>query len=330
MPDLVLVSVVAIVLLAVVFDFSNGFHDAANSIATVVSTRVLSPRVAVIWAAAFNFLAFLIFKSHVANTVGKIVDPAVVSEAVVFAGWSAINAASLQKTVLFIVLSPLFGMVLGFLIMLANLWAFRRATPRRVGGLFRRLQLVSAAAFSLGHGGNDAQKTMGIISALLVGAGYLHLEPNGNLPIPFWIVLLAYGAIALGTLSGGWRIIKTLGQRITALKPIGGFSAETAAATSLYLATFLGVPVSTTHTITGAIVGVGATRRLSAVRWGVARRIVWAWVATIPAAGLVAAATFWVVTAYHLLAILVAAAVVVAFATFGRRLWRSPAGAEGR
>ncbi len=367
MPDLVLVTVVAIVLLALVFDFSNGFHDAANSIATVVSTRVLTPRVAVIWAAAFNFLAFLIFKSHVANTVGKIVDPAVVSEAVVFAslvgavawnlttwwlglptssshaliggfvgagmakaGWSVINAASLQKTVLFIVLSPLFGMVLGFLLMLANLWAFRRATPRRVDGLFRRLQLLSAAAFSLGHGGNDAQKTMGIISALLVGSGYLHLEPNGDLPIPFWIVLLAYGAIAFGTLSGGWRIVKTLGQRITALKPIGGFSAETAAAASLYLATFLGVPVSTTHTITGAIVGVGATRRLSAVRWGVAGRIVWAWVATIPAAGLVAAATFWVVTAHHLLVILVAAAVVVAVGTLGQRLWRSPGGASSR
>jgi PiT family inorganic phosphate transporter len=366
MPDARLSAVVAIVLLAVLFDYSNGFHDAANSIATVVSTRVLSPRIAVIWAAAFNFLAFLIFKSHVANTVGKTVDPHVVSEAVVFAGltgavawnfttwwlglptssshaliggfvgaglakagWAVINAASLQKTVLFIVLSPLLGLVLAFVLMLANLWLFHRATPRRVDGLFRRLQLVSAAAFSLGHGGNDAQKTMGIVSALLVGAGYLHLEPNGDLPIPFWIVLLAYGAIALGTLSGGWRIVKTLGQRITALKPIGGFSAETAAATSLYLATFLGIPVSTTHTITGAIVGAGSTRRLSAVRWGVAGRIVWAWVATIPAAGLVAAAVYWAVTAHRLLVVVTVAAVVGAVATLGPRLWRSPVGAEG-
>jgi PiT family inorganic phosphate transporter len=357
MPDLVLVSVVAIVLLALAFDFSNGFHDAANSIATVVSTRVLTPRVAVVWAATFNFVAFLVFQTHVANTVGKIVDPAVVSEAVVFAGlvgavawnfttwwlglptssshaliggfvgagvakagWAVINAASLRKTVLFIVLSPLFGMVLGFLLMLANLWLFRRATPARVDGLFRRLQLVSAAAFSLGHGGNDAQKTMGIISALLVGAGYLRLEPNGDLPIPFWIALLAYGAIALGTLSGGWRIVRTLGQRITALKPVGGFSAETAAASSLYLATFLGIPVSTTHTITGAIVGVGSTRRLSAVRWGVAGRIVWAWVATIPAAGLVAAVVYAVtVSRFAVVALALAAAALAAAVIAGRR-----------
>jgi PiT family inorganic phosphate transporter len=357
MPDLVLVSVAAIVLLALLFDFSNGFHDAANSIATVVSTRVLTPRVAVVWAATFNFVAFLVFHTHVANTVGKIVDPAVVSEAVVFAGlvgavawnfttwwlglptssshaliggfvgagvakagWAVINAASLRKTALFIVLSPLFGMVLGFLLMLANLWLFRRATPARVDGLFRRLQLVSAAAFSLGHGGNDAQKTMGIISALLVGAGYLRLEPNGDLPIPFWIVLLAYGAIALGTLSGGWRIVRTLGQRITALKPVGGFSAETAAASSLYLATFLGIPVSTTHTITGAIVGVGSTRRLSAVRWGVAGRIVWAWVATIPAAGLVAAVVYAVtVSRFAVVALALAAAALAAAVIAGRR-----------
>ncbi|HYY81225.1 MAG TPA: inorganic phosphate transporter [Actinomycetes bacterium] len=366
MPDARLSAVVAIVALAALFDYSNGFHDAANSIATVVSTRVLTPRVAVVWAAAFNFLAFLVFKAHVANTVGKTVDPHVASEAVVFAGlvgavawnfttwwlglptssshaliggfvgagmakagWSVINAASLQKTVLFIVLSPLLGFALGFLLMFANLWTFHRATPRRVDGLFRRLQLLSAAAFSLGHGGNDAQKTMGVVSALLVGSGYLHLQPNGDLPIPFWIVLLAYGAIAFGTLSGGWRIVKTLGQRITALKPIGGFSAETAAASSLYLATFLGIPVSTTHTITGAIVGTGSTRRLSAVRWGVAGRIVWAWVATIPAAGLIAAITYWLATAHHLLLLLVAAAVVAAVVTLGRRLWRQPVGVGG-
>jgi PiT family inorganic phosphate transporter len=205
--------------------------------------------------------------------------------------------------------------------MLANLWLFRKSTPARVDGLFRRLQLVSAAAFSLGHGGNDAQKTMGIISALLVGAGYLHLEANGDLPIPPWVAIAAYSAISLGTLSGGWRIVKTLGQRITALKPVGGFSAETAAACSLYLATFLGIPVSTTHTITGAIVGVGSTRRLSAVRWGVAGRIVWAWVLTIPAAGLIAAVTYAITVSPFAVAALVlaAAAVLAAVVAAGRR-----------
>jgi PiT family inorganic phosphate transporter len=290
--------------------------------------------------------------------VGKTVDPEVVSEAVIFAGlvgavtwnfltwwlglptssshaliggfagagvakagFSVLNAASLEKTVLFIAVSPLLGMILGFTLMLANLWLFRRATPARVDSLFRRLQLLSAAAFSLGHGGNDAQKTMGIIAALLVGAGYLKLEPNGDLPVPPWVVIAAYSAISLGTLSGGWRIVKTLGQRITALKPVGGFSAETAAAISLYLATFLGIPVSTTHTITGAIVGVGATRRLSAVRWGVARRIVWAWVLTIPAAGLIAAVTYAITVSPFALAALVlaAAAVLAAVVAAGRR-----------
>jgi inorganic phosphate transporter, PiT family len=332
MLDVTLASVIALVCLAAVFDYSNGFHDAANSIATVVSTRVLSPRLAVVWAAFFNFIAFLVFKTHVANTVGTIIDPNVVSEAVVFgglvgaiawnlttwwlglptssshaliggvvgagmakAGWSVVNTASFSKTVIFIVVSPLLGMSFAFVLMLALMWLFKGATPRRVDHVFRRLQLVSAAAFSLGHGGNDAQKTMGIISALLVGAGYLHLGANGKLPVPFWVVLLANGAIALGTLSGGWRIVKTLGQKITALKPIGGFSAETAAATSLYLATFLGIPVSTTHTITGAIVGAGSTRRLSAVRWGVAGRIVWAWVITIPASAIIAAIAYWLV-----------------------------------
>jgi PiT family inorganic phosphate transporter len=349
MPDLALLSVIAIVILALVFDFTNGFHDAANSIATVVSTRVLTPRIAVLWAAFFNFAAYFVFHTEVANTVGKTVDSNVVSEAVIFAGlvgaiswnlltwwlglptssshaliggfagagiakagFSVLNAASLEKTALFIVLSPVFGMALGFLLMLANLWLFRRATPARVDSLFRRLQLVSAAAFSLGHGGNDAQKTMGIISALLVGAGYLQLEPNGDLPVPAWVVLSAYTAISLGTLSGGWRIVKTLGQRITALKPVGGFSAETAAACSLYLATFLGVPVSTTHTITGAIVGVGATRRLSAVRWGVAGRIVWAWILTMPAAAIMAAVIYVITVSPLALAALVLGAVAVA------------------
>jgi PiT family inorganic phosphate transporter len=357
MPDLALLSVITIVMLALVFDFTNGFHDAANSIATVVSTRVLTPRMAVVWAALFNFVAFLVFQTAVANTVGKIVDPSVVSEAVIFAGlvgaiaWNfltwwlglptssshaliggfagagvakaglgVLDASSLEKTILFIPLSPLFGMALGFLLMLASMWIFRRSSPARVDGLFRRLQLLSAAAFSLGHGGNDAQKTMGIIAALLVGAGYLQLEPNGDLPVPLWVVLSAHAAIALGTLSGGWRIVKTLGQRITDLKPVGGFSAETAAACSLYLATFLGIPVSTTHTITGAIVGVGATRRLSAVRWGVARRIVWAWVLTIPAAGAIAAVTYAItVSAFALAALVLAALAVVAAIVAARR-----------
>ena len=361
MPDLALLGVITIVVLALVFDFTNGFHDAANSIATVVSTRVLTPRMAVIWAALFNFVAFLVFQTHVANTVGKTVDSAVVSEAVIFAGlvgaiaWNfltwwlglptssshaliggfagagvakagfgVLDAGSLEKTILFIPLSPLFGMALGFVLMLGSLWTFRRSSPARVDGLFRRLQLLSAAAFSLGHGGNDAQKTMGIIAALLVGAGYLQLEDNGDLPVPLWVVLAAHAAIALGTLSGGWRIVKTLGQRITALKPVGGFSAETAAACSLYLATALGIPVSTTHTITGAIVGVGATRRLSAVRWGVAGRIVWAWVLTIPAAGLIAAVTYAITVSPFALAALVlaAASVVAAVVVAGRRAGR--------
>jgi inorganic phosphate transporter, PiT family len=364
MPDLALVSVVAIVLLALVFDFTNGFHDAANSIATVVSTRVLTPRLAVVWAAFFNFVAFLVFQTAVANTVGKTVDPAVVSEAVIFAGlvgavgWNfltwwlglptssshaliggfagagiakagfgALDLGSLEKTILFIPLSPLFGLSLGFVLMLASMWIFHRSTPARVDGLFRRLQLLSAAAFSLGHGGNDAQKTMGIIAALLVGAGYLELQPNGDLPVPLWVVLAAHAAIALGTLSGGWRIVKTLGQRITALKPVGGFSAETAAACSLYLATYLGIPVSTTHTITGAIVGVGATRRLSAVRWGVAGRIVWAWVLTIPAAAAIAAVTYAITVSPFALAALVLAAiaVVAALVIAGRRTARRTA-----
>jgi PiT family inorganic phosphate transporter len=369
MPDLVLLSVIAIVLLALVFDFTNGFQDAANSIATVVSTRVLTPRMAVIWATFFNFAAFFVFHTAVANTVGKTVDPAVVSEAVVFAGlvgamaWTflfrwlglptssshaiiggfagagvakagfgVLNAASVEKTILFIFLSPLIGMALGYLLMLANMWLFHRATPARVDNLFRRLQLVSAAAFSLGHGGNDAQKTMGIISALLVGAGYLKLEADGSLPMPLWVVFAAYTAISLGTLAGGRRVVKTLGQRITALKPVGGFSAETAAACSLYLATHLGIPVSTTHTITGAIVGVGSTRRLSAVRWGVAGRIVWAWLLTIPAAAVMAAVAYAITVSPFALAALALAAVLVvaALVVAGRRTTRrAPAPTSG-
>jgi PiT family inorganic phosphate transporter len=363
MPDPALLAIIATVALALVFDYTNGFHDAANSIATVVSTRVLTPRVAVIWAATFNFVAFLVFHTEVANTVGKTVDPTVVSEAVIFAGlvgaiawnfltwwlglptssshaliggfagagiakagFSSLDASSLEKTILFIPLSPLIGMALGFGLMLGSLWLFQRSRPAKVDGLFRKLQLLSAAAFSLGHGGNDAQKTMGIIAALLVGSGYLQLDPNGDLPIPLWIVLSAHAAIALGTLSGGWRIVKTLGHRITALKPVGGFAAETAAAISLYVATGLGVPVSTTHTITGAIVGVGSTRRLSAVRWGVAGRIVWAWVLTIPAAGVVAGITYIITVSRFapVIAVLSAVALVVVVVARRRTAERPP------
>src|SRR5262245_15823648 len=316
--------VTLIVALALAFDFSNGFHDAANSIATVVSTRVLSPRLAVAWAAAFNFVAFAVFGVHVARTIAKgTVDPAVVTPAIVLASllaalaWNlltwwwglptssshaliggfvgaavvtagprAVVVEGVIKTVLFIVVSPLVGLVLGFLSMLAVSWIFRRASPRGVDQLFRRLQLFSAAMFSLGHGSNDAQKTAGIITALLYSTGQLH----GDFQVPLWVVISSYGAIGLGTLSGGWRIVETMGMRITKLQPVGGFCAETSGALALFGASALGVPVSTTHTITGAIVGSGvsAYRRLSAVKWGVASRIVWAWVVTMPAAALIA------------------------------------------
>ncbi len=322
-----LVEVVGIIAIALVFDFSNGFHDAANSIATVVSTRVLSPRQAVAWAALFNFVAFAVFGVHVARTIAKgTVDPAVVSPPVVLAAllaavaWNlltwwlglptssshaliggfvgaalvkagprSIVVAGVTKTALFIVLSPLIGLVLGFLAMLIVSWLFLRATPRRVDTLFRRLQLLSAAAFSLGHGSNDAQKTAGIITALLYSTGYLH----GEFHVPQWVVVLSYGAIGLGTLAGGWRIVRTMGMNITKLKPVGGFCAETAGSIALFAASTAGIPVSTTHTITGAIVGVGSTRRASAVKWGVAGRIVWAWVLTMPMAGVIAAA-IWI------------------------------------
>ncbi len=322
-----------IVLVALVFDYSNGFHDAANSIATIVSTRVLSPRYAVIWAAFFNFVAFGVFGVHVAKTIAKgTVDPALVTPAIVLAallaallwnlltwwwglptssshaliggfvgaavvaaGPKAVVMAGIVKTVLFIVISPLVGLVLGFGSMLAVSWIFRRSTPRRVDGLFRKLQLVSAAAFSLGHGSNDAQKTAGIITALLYSTGHL----TGEFHVPLWVVLTSYGAIGLGTLSGGWRIVETMGMRITKLQPVGGFCAETAGAVALFGASALGIPVSTTHTITGAIVGSGvsATRRMSGVKWGVASRIVWAWVITMPAAALLAALCLFVIRA---------------------------------
>jgi PiT family inorganic phosphate transporter len=319
-----------VVAVALVFDFINGFHDAANSIATVVSTRVLSPGRAVAWAAFFNFVAAFGFGTAVASTVGAgLIDITVVTFAVILAGlmgaiiWDLITwyyglptssshaliggyagaavakagTASIivsgwTKTLVFIVLAPAIGLVLGLIFMMANYWLFRGFPPSRVDTWFRRLQLVSAALYSLGHGANDAQKTMGIIAGALVTGGLL-----AEFSIPFWVVLAAHAAIALGTLSGGWRIIHTMGQRITKLQPVGGFAAESAGAVSLFTATALGVPVSTTHTITGAIVGVGATRRISAVRWGVAGRIMWAWILTIPASAVIAAGTFYVLSA---------------------------------
>lgn len=315
-----------LVLLALAFDFMNGFHDAANAIATIVSTRVLRPQTAVLLAAFFNVVAILVFQLKVAATVGKgTIDPAVIDHHVVFgalvgaivwnlitwyygipsssshaligglvgaalskAGPGALISSGLVKAVLFIFLSPLLGMLLGSMMMLAVSWLCRRATPRAMDQWFRRLQLLSASMYSLGHGGNDAQKTMGIIWMLLISAG---LSQSSD-PLPLWVVLSCYLAIGLGTLLGGWRIVKTMGQKITKLKPVGGFCAETGGAMTLFLATALGIPVSTTHTITGAIVGVGATKKLSAVRWGVAGNIVWAWVLTIPCSALIAA-IFW-------------------------------------
>jgi PiT family inorganic phosphate transporter len=329
-PEIYIIS--AIILTALVFDYINGFHDAANSIATVVSTRVLSPGRAVMWAAFFNFIAAFGFGTAVAKTVGAgMVDLSIVTYGVIFAGlmgaiiwnlitwywglptssshalfggyggaaiakagFSAIILAGWTKTLIFIVLAPLIGMSVGLLIMNSIYFFFAKTTPSRVDRWFRRLQLASAAAFSLMHGANDAQKTMGIIAGALVTGGYLQMQ-NGELPIPFWVIMAAHTAIGLGTLSGGWRIIHTMGSKITKLRPEGGFAAETGAAVAIYTATALGVGISTTHTITGAIVGVGATRRWSAVRWGVARQIVWAWVGTIPAAGAIGATTYYLV-----------------------------------
>ena len=323
-----LLAVVGLIGVAVIFDFLNGFHDAANSIATVVSTRVLSPGKAVIWAAFFNFVAAFVFGTAVAKTIGAgMVDLRIVTFAVIFAalvgaivwdlitwyyglptssshaliggyggaavakaGFAAIIPGGWTKTLIFIVLAPVIGMVMGFIIMVSVMWIFRYFSPARVDRWFRRLQLLSAAAYSLGHGGNDAQKTMGIVAGLLFAAGYID-----TFRIDWWVIVMANAAIALGTLSGGWRIIHTMGSRITKLQPVGGFSAETAGSISLFTATALGVPVSTTHTITGAIIGVGSIRRLSAVRWGVAGRIVWAWILTIPATGAISALTYWIV-----------------------------------
>ncbi len=324
--DWQLAAVAAVVVVALIFDFVNGFHDAANSIATVVSTRVLSPRVAVGWAAFFNFAAFLIFGTKVASTIAKgVVEPRALSIGVVFAGligaigwnlltwylglpsssshalvggmagaavvtagWSSLEASGLWKIALFIIFSPLIGLALGMIFMLIIMRATRRSrNVERLNRGFRRGQLFSAAAFSLGHGGNDAQKTMGIILAVLIATNHLPADAD----VPMWVVLGAHSAIALGTMLGGWRIVKTMGSRITKLQPVGGVAAESAAAVTLFATSFAGIPVSTTHTITGAIVGVGSTRRLSAVRWGIAGQVVWAWILTIPGAFVIAALT---------------------------------------
>jgi inorganic phosphate transporter, PiT family len=315
-----------IILIALAFDYSNGFHDAANSIATVVSTRVLTPMQAVAWAAVFNFVAAFGFGVNVAKTVGKgVVDAAIVDHwvilgglcgaivwnlitwyygipsssshaliggfagaAVAKAGFGALLASGLIKIAVFIVLAPVLGLVLGFIFMTLTLLTFRNARPSRVDALFRRLQLVSAAFYSLGHGTNDAQKTMGIIAILLYSSGHLGSE----FYVPFWVVLAAHAAIGLGTLAGGWRIVKTMGMRLTKLRPVGGFCAEAAGAVMLIGTAVGGIPVSTTHTITGSIMGVGTTQRLSAVRWGLAGRIVWAWILTIPLSALLAGLTW--------------------------------------
>ena len=288
---------VFLIALALAFDFLNGFHDAANSIATIVSTRVMRPQWAVLWAAFFNFIAFLFFGLLVAATVGKgIIDPAIVDHYVVFGAligaicWNIVTwYFGIPKTMAAIVLSPLLGLALGALLMLAVSWMFSRTTPRRIDRWFRRLQFVSASLYSLGHGGNDAQKTMGIIWMLLIAA-----EVSGpKEALPFWVVLACQSAMALGTMFGGWRIVKTMGQKITKLKPVGGACAETGGAITLFLATGLGVPVSTTHTITGAIVGVGSVNKFNAVRWGVAGNIVWAWILTIPCSAFIAAVAWF-------------------------------------
>jgi PiT family inorganic phosphate transporter len=321
-----LATLVVLVALALAFDFMNGFHDAANSIATVVSTGVLRPYQAVAWAAFFNFVAIFLFHLKVAATVGKgIVDPVAVDHYVIFgaligaiawnvitwyygipsssshaliggmigatiakAGTDPLLAPGILKTATFIFVSPLLGMTLGALLMVAVSWACLRAAPRRVDKWFRRLQLVSSAAYSIGHGSNDAQKTMGIIWLLLIAAGVTTRDH-----LPNWVIVSCYVAIALGTMFGGWRIVKTMGQKITKLRPVGGFAAETGGAITLFLASSFGIPVSTTHTLTGAIVGVGSAQRARAVRWGLAGNIVIAWIVTMPAAGLIAAAAYW-------------------------------------
>lgn len=319
-------SIILLILLALAFDFLNGFHDSANSIATVVSTRVLSPRYAVMWAAFFNFIAFLFFGLHVANTIGKgIIDIAIVDQGIIFGAlmgaclWNIITwyfglptssshaliggmigaalvkagAKSLVwngilKTVSFIFISPVAGLFLGLLTGVVVHWIFWKAAPHKVDRVFRGGQLLSAALYSLGHGGNDAQKTMGIIASLLFSAGLL----GGEFHVPFWVVITCHSAIALGTMFGGWRIVKTMGQKVAKLRPVDGFCAESGAAATLFMSSAFGIPVSTTHTITGAIMGVGSLKRLSAVKWGVAGRIVWAWILTIPCSATISALSY--------------------------------------
>ncbi|MBI4511917.1 MAG: inorganic phosphate transporter [Deltaproteobacteria bacterium] len=342
MDSSVMMLVVATVVVALAFDVINGFHDAANSIATVVSTRVLTPRAAVLWAAFFNFVAMFIFAPEVASTISKIVkvkagDPVFVyvvltglfgaiiwdlltwwwglptssshaliggfaGAGVAHAGWDVLHWKKIVDTLKFIPLAPLLGLVVGFALMLAVFWLFRRWRPAAVDRVFRRGQLVSAALYSLGHGGNDAQKTMGIIVAVLVAGGVMSPQTKLSLtdPSTLWIILSCHLAMGVGTALGGWRIVKTMGMKITKLKPVGGFCAETSGAFTLFLATHAGIPVSTTHTITGSIVGVGATTKLSGVRWGVASRIIWAWILTIPASAAVAAAFFYLIKAIAL------------------------------
>jgi len=330
--DLMFSTIGLIIFVALVFDYINGFHDAANSIATVVSTRVLSPAQAVAWAAFFNFVAAFLFGTAVAKTVGSgMVDLSVVTYSVILAGligaitwnlitwffglptssshalfggyggaavakagFSAIIYSGWTKTLIFIVVAPLIGLTVGLLVMTAVFWTCYDSPPARVDRWFRRLQLVSAAAYSLMHGANDAQKTMGIIAGALYTGGYI-----ATFYIPFWVIIVAHAAIGLGTLSGGWRIIKTMGQKITKLTPPAGFAAETGAAIAIFTATQMGVGISTTHTITGAIVGVGSTRRLSAVRWGVAGQIVWAWILTIPASATIGATTYFLISLFR-------------------------------
>ena len=324
--------IVFLVAVALVFDFMNGFHDAANSIATIVSTGVLKPQYAVMWAAFFNVAAIFIFQLTVAATVGKgTIDPAVVDHFVVLgalvgaicwnvltwyygipsssshaliggligaavakAGTGSLVASGVMKVVLFIFISPLLGFLLGSMMMVLVAWILRRTSPRKVDRWFRRLQLLSASFYSLGHGGNDAQKTIGIIWMLLISAGTIGAKD----PVPIWVIVSCYVAIGLGTMFGGWRIVKTMGQKITKLKPVGGFCAETGGAVTLFVATAMGIPVSTTHTITGAIIGVGAAKKLSAVRWGVAGGIVWAWILTIPCSAFMAAVAWWLAQQY--------------------------------
>ncbi|MDD4894865.1 MAG: inorganic phosphate transporter [Candidatus Omnitrophica bacterium] len=323
-------AVLFLIILALTFDFLNGFHDSANSIATVVSTRVLSPRIAIIWAAFFNFIAFLFFGLHVANTIGKgIIDISIIDKSVIFGtligacGWNIITWyfalptssshaliggmmgaalvkagpqslvwSGILKTVAFIFISPVAGLILGLVFGTIVYWLFRKSAPLKVDHIFRKGQLVSAALYSMGHGGNDAQKTMGIIASLLFSAGLL----GAKFHVPFWTVIACHAAIALGTMFGGWRIVKTMGQRVAKLRPLDGFCAESGAAVMLFVSSAFGIPVSTTHTITGAIMGVGSLKRMSAVRWGVAGNIIWAWILTIPCAAVISALAYFLVT----------------------------------